>query len=351
MKKTTKATPAESTTASRKSWLSILIILFAFLTATSIGLNVYLASRNVSKQKHTVEEAVPPVSTSVHYLREQENSKRLIHPLLLVDVSTESPRLAPLKWELTRTIREWEKDGRISAVSVYLAALNDMNWMGIGSEDTYLPGSLMKVPILLYFLKQEQEHPGTLRKEYVYERPKSSFPQQNYLGDSIVPGRKYKISDLLHYMIAESDNNATYVLSMHIEQDEYRKLFTDLDIPVYEVSNTMYSISPKQYSKFFRVLYSATYLNPQLSEYALELLSSCNFKDGLVRDLPMGTVAAHKFGERGIDYDMNFSESAIVYYNSNPYLLTIMTKGRDVKLQTSLISELSREIYNRYRDI
>jgi len=28
-----------------------------------------------------------------------------------------------------------------------------------------------------------------------------------------------------------------------------------------------------------------------------------------------------------------------------------MTKGRDVKLQTSLVSELSREIYNRYRDI
>jgi hypothetical protein len=46
-----------------------------------------------------------------------------------------------------------------------------MNWMGIGSDEQYLPGNLMKVPILIYYLKQEQEHPGTLRKEFLYESP------------------------------------------------------------------------------------------------------------------------------------------------------------------------------------
>jgi beta-lactamase class A len=314
-------------------------------------LNIYYLTRRTSAQKSIVNLAEHKTPSIIHYLREEENSRKLIHPLLLVEGISESPRMASLKWELTRTIKEWQKDGRISAVSVYFAALNDMSWMGIGSDEQYLPGSLMKVPIMLYYLKQEQEHPGAMNKEFVYERPKVNFPQQNYVGDSIVPGRKYKISELLRYMIAESDNNATFVLSMHIQGDEYRQMFSDLDITPYEVSNTLYSISPRQYSKFFRVLYSATYLNEQWSEYALELLSKCNFREGLVRDIPRQTIVAHKFGERSIDYDMNFSESAIVFYHSNPYLLTIMTKGRDIKLQTDLVSELSREIYLKYGNI
>jgi len=321
------------------------------LVVLSIALNIYYLTRKASAQKSAVSSAEPKTPSSLHFLREQENSSKLIRPLLLVDGSPESPRMAPLKWALTRTIKEWQKDGRVSAVSVYLAALNDMSWMGIGSEEQYLPGSLMKVPIMLYYLKQEQEHPGAINKEFVYERPKVSFPQQNYVGDSIIAGRKYKISELLRYMIAESDNNATFVLSMHIQQDEYRQMFVDLDITPYEVSNTLYSISPKQYPKFFRVLYSATYLNEQLSEYALELLSKCNFREGLVRDIPKQTIVAHKFGERSIDYDMNFSESAIVFYHSSPYLLIVMTKGRDIKLQTDLVSELSHEIYLKYGNI
>lgn len=326
------------------AFLSILMIV-------SLGWNVYFSANGRAPANKTSAEVATTAASPVVYVRQQVGEGKLIHPLLMAERMAESPRLAPLKPELMRIIQEWEADGKISSVSVYMASLNNMDWIGIGSDLGYLPGSLMKVPILMYYLKEEQRHPGTLKKEFVYERPRNSFPQQNFMGDSILPGHRYKISELLRYMIAESDNNATWVLSYHIDQEEYRKIFLDLDIPPYEVQNTMYSISPRQYSKFFRVLYSSTYLDEQLSEYALELLSDCNFRDGIVKELPKGTVAVHKFGERGIDYDQNFCESAIIYYKSNPYLLTIMTKGRDVKKQTSLVSELSKEIYRLYGNI
>ncbi|MEI6885514.1 MAG: serine hydrolase [Bacteroidota bacterium] len=351
MKKPTRPTTAFKTEKKPKKLLHLIMFSLTFLMATSVGLNVYLGAKTISAKKEKFREAQVGNPSPVSYIRERQDPSQLSHPLLLADDNSESPRFSSLRYELQKLIRDYETDGSITSVSVYMTTLNDMSGMGIGPDDAYLPGSLMKVPILIYYLKQEQDHPGTLKKEFVYERPRTGFPQQNYPGDSIVSGRKYKVSELLHYMIAESDNNATYVLSTHIDGDEYRKIYTDLDIPPYEVSNTLYSISPRQYSKFFKVLYNASYLNESLSEYALNILSECNFRDGLVKELPKGIITAHKFGERAIDYDVNFSESAIVYYNSNPYLLTIMTRGRDVKHQTVLVSELSKAIYSRYGDI
>jgi hypothetical protein len=135
------------------------------------------------------------------------------------------------------------------------------------------------------------------------------------------------------------------LLSRQIKPDKFRKLFNDLEIPPDEINDVSYVISPREYSKFFRVLYNASYLNPELSEYALNLLSEYRFKDGIAKKLPAGIIVAGKFGERGFNEVMDFSESAIVYKGNNPYSLTIMTKGISVDQQTELVSELSQEVY------
>lgn len=320
------------------------------ITVLSLALNVFFAVKTVSASKKQTPEVVTEPGSKLSILRENEG-KKFIHPLLLAEMNSEATRFSPLKWELTKTVQEWEKQGSIASVSIYIKDLNTSDWMSMGGEAGYLPGSLMKVPIMIYYLRDEQEHPGVLKKEYLYEKPKNGFPSQEYRGDSIRPGRKYTVAELIRYMIEESDNNATYLLSIHIDQEEYRRMFLDLDIPPYEVQNNAYTITARQYSKFFRVLYNATYLDEQLSSYALKVLSGCNFREGMVKEIPKGITVAHKFGERGINYDMDFSESAIVYYNAQPYLLTIMTRGKDVKQQTELVSELSREIFLKYKDI
>ena len=216
MKKTAKPASASVSNRRPKLWLKIVLTIFTLLMVISLSLNVYFTTKRQHSSDAKGKEKMTPIMPLTNYIREQPSSKYLIHPLLLVDFNQESPDYAQLKWEVTRTIQEWEKDGKIKSASVYFASLNNMKWMGIGCEEQYLPGSLMKVPILIYYLKQEQVHPGVLNTEFVYERPKSNFPLQTYRGDSIIPGRKYKVSELLRYMIAESDNNATYVLSMHM---------------------------------------------------------------------------------------------------------------------------------------
>ncbi len=351
MKKQEKNHSEKSTTKVKTGHYNIKVIILSGITVVSILLNVYLVTKPAAgAKKETITSSVED-ACSLDIIRNMHGEKHYIYPLILAELNSESQRFDNLKLDLSKLIMQRESGGAIESVSVYLKDIRRAEWMSIGSDKEYLPGSLMKVPIMIYFLKEEQEHPGTLKKEILYERPQSSFPEQSYRGDSIVPGKKYSISELLRYMIDESDNNATWALTRQIDQQKYKQIFADLNIPPYEVSNTRYALSPRQYSKFLRVLYNASYLNVDLSAYALQLLSGCKFRDGIAKDLPTDITIAHKFGERGINYDMDFSESAIIYNGSKPYLLTIMTRGKDIKLQTALVSEISAEIFMRYKDL
>jgi beta-lactamase class A len=255
-----------------------------------------------------------------------------------------------MKGEIRGVIKNFIEKGSIYSAAVYIRNLNDASWMSINGDQEYLPGSLMKVPIMIYYLKLEEEHPGYLNKEFHYVKPKESFPVQAYRGDSIESGRNYKISELLRYMIEESDNNATFLLSKNIQAEPFHKIFTDLDIPPDELNDIKYVISTRDYAKFFRVLFNSTYLDEKLSQYALDLLAHCKFTDGIARKLPQGTIIARKFGERGIDNTMDFSESGIIYKERNPYLLVVMTKGTNHKAQTDLISEISDRVFHKMKD-
>ena len=338
----------------KHSWINPKLVVFTLIVFCSVSLNVYLVIKDKKLMAANENEkmVIQDNSCSMDIVRGKYNNGEFVKPLLLAEINSESAKFTSLKIEINKLIEQRKQKGDIQSVSVYLRDLNSTSWIDIGDINEYYPGSLMKVPIMMYYLKQEQDHPGTLQKEFQYIKPRGEFPAQTYRGDSIIPGKKYPVAVLLKYMIAESDNNATFVLATHIDRNIYQQLYSDLDIPYSDISDAAYTISPRQYSKFFRVLYSTTYLNKGLSNYALKLLAECNFKAGLVKDLPSGTVVAHKFGEREFDRnEMDFSESGIIYYNSQPYLLTIMTRGRNVIQQTSLVRELSNEIFNQYKNI
>jgi beta-lactamase class A len=53
----------------------------------------------------------------------------------------------------------------------------------------------------------------------------------------------------------------------------------------------------------------------------------------------------HKFGEAGDANEKQLHESAIIYLDNNPYLLTIMTKGNDMKKLPDVINQISALIY------
>ena len=108
-------------------------------------------------------------------------------------------------------------------------------------------------------------------------------------------------------------------------------------------------VSVKTYSSFFRILYTATYLNREMSEKALEMLSRAQFREGIPGKLPQKIKVAHKFGERGF-VDSNIKQlhdCGIVYLPNSPYLICIMTKGNDFNKLRQVISEISLIVYNQ----
>lgn len=147
-------------------------------------------------------------------------------------------------------------------------------------------------------------------------------------------------------MIKYSDNSAAVILNQYITPEQFKKAYLDLGIEI--PSNQQYSVSVRTYASFFRILFNATYLSRELSEKALQILSQSTFKDGLRGGVPSNITIAHKFGERGTEeYEKQLHDCGIVYYPEKPYLLCVMTRGKDFEKLGQAIQSLSRIIYEK----
>jgi len=276
------------------------------------------------------------------------NNFRYTKPILYVEKNTESAKYSSLKSGINSIVEKYKTDGSLNSASVYIRDFNNGEWMELNPQESYQPGSLLKVPILITYLKMNEKDPNTLDSYVISKKTYYGGVKQNILTKSIKVGQRYKVKELLHYMIANSDNNATYLLSEYMDANIYKKVYTDLGLSIKDMDNrSLFHLSAKDYSVFFKVLFNATYLDNKDSEYAASLLSECDFKDGLIKELPKDVTVAHKFGEAGTDDMHELSESGIVYVADNPYLITVMTKGRKLNSLSSIISEISKLVYNR----
>ena len=303
----------------------------------------------LSYRYHNNKDSDPAVDTVIVQSCKGEQ-KRLngydyVRPLLFTDRPCQSDKLLPVKTQLESLISNYKLSGAINSASVYLRQLNQGDWISIDELEKYNPGSLLKVPELITFFKMNEKTPGLLDRKIIYNTPLDLPKKAYYLSKSIELGKTYTIRELLYYMIAYSDNNATMLLNQRMDVDIFRKVFTDLGLPNPDLKSTDIPITAKEYSYFLRVLYNATYLNDEDSEFCAELLCHSDFAQGMVDGLPKDTKIAHKFGEAGDGINAHFSESGIVYIHNSPYLLTIMTKGKDNKILPSVISDISKKVF------
>jgi beta-lactamase class A len=269
---------------------------------------------------------------------------KFVKPIMLVDDNCESEFLSDTKQKITEVITKYKQIDGVTAASVYLRSNTD--WTVVNEEEKYAPGSLFKVPILITILKMDELHPGFLNKVVPYTAVTTSGKKINFKGKTIELGKSYSIRELLTYMIKYSDNEATGLLQKHMDSKVLQKLFADLGLEVPNLYASQYLFKAKDYSLFMRMIFNAGYLNIPNSEYAAELLSQCDFNEGIVKGIPAGTKVAHKFGESGTDLDKQLHESAIVYLNDKGYMLTVMTKGKDFKKLSEMIAEISRTVYS-----
>ena len=96
-------------------------------------------------------------------------------------------------------------------------------------------------------------------------------------------------------------------------------------------------------------MYNSSFLNSDNSEKLLEILSESSFQNGLRQGVPENIKIAHKFGEREITLDKKqLHDCGVIYYPSNPYLLCVMTQGKDYKELERILGHISKEVYEEF---
>ncbi len=270
------------------------------------------------------------------------------HRVFLADYKNENTKLASIKERVNEFISRDKFSNIVSDVSVYYRNMNDGSWFEINGDNKYNPASLMKVSFMIAMLKQAEKFPGLLDKQLYFDKHFQEGYSQNIKSFSLEEKKSYSIRELLYDMIVYSDNDALTLVAMNVNPDVYTKLFSDLGMtppPVRLEKGTEYSMNVIDCCKFFRVLYNSAYLNEEHSEFALELLTKSTYKEGLTKNITGNFPVAHKFGERVVSDVHELHEVGIFYVHHQPYMLGVMSTGRDLNQLSSVLSQISDVVY------
>lgn len=252
--------------------------------------------------------------------------------------------------ELAAWLDRQKEAGVIDEAAVYFRDLRAGPWFGIDERTEFVPSSLFKLPLMIAVLRASENVDDLLLEEVTLSGVYTGLQNVTSAEETVIPGQYYTVETLLRKMIAHSDNASQFVLKQVLVAidptgDAVKAIYSDLGmVSAYEKE----TLTVKSYASLFRVLYNARYLPPELSEKALEILSEATFYDGLRKGIPPDIIVAHKFGIRDVPDEPDqkqLHDCGIVYHPVRPYLVCIMTRGKDRQRNADIIGEVSERIY------
>lgn len=274
--------------------------------------------------------------------------EELITSNKIINLSKEVENYAAYKKSL------WE----ISHLSVFYRNLNNGWSFWVNEKEEFSPASLMKLPILIAYMKKSESVPWFLDQKIIYKKDKNltDYKQNIPPEEQLQEWSEYTLWEICEYMIKYSDNHASSFLEKNIPFEDLQKTFTDIWISFPEFKNGQFDNNVKiiEYASFLRILFNASYLNRTNSEKALNLLSQIVFHDWINQWVPENIPVAHKFGERGIIWtnwreEKQLHDCGIIYYPNHPYVLCVMTRWYDWNVLKNSIFDVSKMIYNEVK--
>ncbi len=289
------------------------------------------------------------------FVERREGRLRFVNPLLECDLADDVLRnreLSPFRELLAAWVRGRIAAGQATAVSVYFRELNDGIWFGLGDTERFVPASLRKLPMMIALLKTAERPGGRELLERAVRDDLSrdyNLDQNVRPSETLVPGRTYRVRELIERMIILSDNNAFTLLARVVDQAELDRVYALLRVQNPRSTADDAFLSVQTYASFFRILYNATYLSKEASDWALETLARSEFRSGLVAGVPPEIPVAHKFGEKSDPAvgAVQLHDCGIVYHPNGPYLLCVMSRGPDFGSLDDVISGVSRLVWTQ----
>ncbi len=281
---------------------------------------------------------------------------KLVNPLLACQDAQDIRKLKqfePFKNKVLQLITDKVKSGAVSDVALFFHDFYDGTSIDINQDDIFEPASLIKLPVMVAYLKLAGKEPGILRKKFTYDGKTDMTAGQFFKpGETLKPGKAYTVEELIHLMIAHSDNNSWKLLYDNLDKNLLESVYKDLGI---EYSHGPYGeeyVRIRSYAIVLRVLYNASYLNEEMSEKALEFMMEKNYPFAIASGIPSNIAVASKFGEvRDLGSSrasLQFHDFGIIYYPGRPYMLSIMTKGNDYGKLMNTIKDLSQLVFKEF---
>ena len=316
---------------------TIIVGILVFFFGLAVGYQIKTISTNKSSY------ANPKCPDTYKYINELVdcNSKQVIDKGLYTKFS----------FILKEYLLDRQSSEDISHASIYFRDLVQGPTFGINEDTDFSPASLLKLPMLITYLGIAENDPSILDKKTRFIEVKNTTIPNIKPEQEIEINKFYSVDDLLSRMIIYSDNLAyglldKFLLRLYPDKNVYTETMQELGL-INPQDPTESTFSVRTYSSLFRQLYNGSYLSFENSEKALSLLSKTKFKEGLPAGVPQGIQIAHKFGEREIleINEKQFHDCGIIYYPQNPYLLCIMTRGKDMNVLINTIGEISEMVY------
>lgn len=285
---------------------------------------------------------------------------QFINPLLSCDIDENIPYgdLSPIRTAVSKEIDVLVREGKAQRIGYYFRDIDYGHWTGVHESDRFIPASMMKLPILISYLRESQTNASLLSSTMALPQGADANEGEYFKPPHpLTQGRSYTIQQLLDAMIMESDNNASNVLSAHASTTVLADVYGAFGVEPVMDPNTD-TVSPMEYSRFFRILYNASYIGRTRSTAALEMMAKSTFTQGIVAGLPSGSTVSHKFGERtittldkasgrAIAETKYLSDCGIVYYPRTPYMICVMTQGKNFDDLAEAIARVSKVTYDQ----
>lgn len=206
----------------------------------------------------------------------------------------------------------------------------ETGWTFIHNEDQPFPAaSLVKIPILVTCFKAVEEGRLDLSEKHVLRR------EDRVGGSGILRrmrnGRSFTYSQLIDYMVTESDNIACNIMIDRLGFDYINQVFEELGLEKTRLNRKMIDFAARdqgienyttaaEMTGLLDRIYHHRCFNAEISERCLAVLKRQKINDRLPRYLPKEVTVAHKTGlEKEVCHD-----AGIVFTPSGDYIITVL---------------------------
>jgi beta-lactamase class A len=243
---------------------------------------------------------------------------------------------------------EREKDK--ANLSIYFEVFTTGANISVNPDLRIWPASLAKLPLAMVVMKKIEE--GSMKEDTLLEFTKADQDPTDTSGMDQRIGNKFPVKLLVENLLYYSSNPAYFMLKREVTDNELSGIVNAVGLE--ELFTPDGKVSSKEYSRLFRSLYVASYLNQENSQMLLSYMQKSTNEGYLKTGIPEDVPFAHKWGQN-LFYNVH-SDAGIVYAEKRPYLISVMIEAKDEKNSTAtiysqqLMKEISEKVYKYVKE-